>query len=1320
MPSIIPTIHVGLGGTGFYALSEIKRTIARKYFKGDPDFPLTSFLAIDTEFLTADKMSKSQNKEELNFVRTFDASNIRDVERLETRVTPEAIKSTLTNPNATGYGDFIPANANEYIEVGGDGASGIGLIGKIAMADNFSRICSNFEATVADLMGHDALNRLKSKSQYAKYTREDRINVFIFCSFGGGTGKGMALVFAAMAKEILNKQFSQQRDKYNISIINYLPECFRARGRSLAKDPSTFNYILKNQYATYKEFEWCLEKGYTNENFFKEYFKKSGSSPKTEDFINSIYNISPRLEKRGTEISSYQSLNQIVADVFSFLVMNEDSKEILASNSNDTSKKDAAVPEKETDLVRNLKYCRIGRYSLVMPEFALFEYTKFYFTKRILDDFLNGGLEKDLDYSTYQQLENKPTDHQFHPNTYATTKQGDVEQEFNKHFRIPIEAKEADLILPGDAMNYQQQQILSFMTDVVVRFETHALSFFEQGKKPEKVIDEILDTQLILLTRGFGLKFSSSFLKSLNEKLTAGVQRMLDLTKETGDYNASFFLKGLGDANPYAVEKNLDFFDFKVGSKVLVKLKEEFDGQLSGVRENINSSQFSDVSAIIERVTRVKPKSWFSRVFGAENDDRVPFPEDAKNMIGQKVRKFNQDLKKIRPLYLAAQYVEYALIINQYIQKRSDIIGSLIDSLETSRQDKHRESGLIAELDQKLRATSSLKSEANENFMIGDHENEFKGFCQDILPEKDILRDLHNRFNKDVVQNMFGALGQDLDRNLYPKVTGFTEERIKTIRYHEETGDKLWSIDKYIKFLSVQKDPNLKQQIEENLKKMMHSSDFLGSVDSNKFKDPGRALAFFPQQNFLEISDKDFLSQNINNWQSYTHGAKLIEQEDEERITLTRVQGLIPLFAFTDLQNAQNLYLRDINNAVKDDDKTRFLVKSHSSSFFMSSITEPFGKTLQLDTSEMVEIWNLGFHLGVIGVDEQGYIKLLRDVHNNDLSYFENPNRVHEKERKKRWVKAVDFNKDYNDYFHLIDSINNLLFERLHLLAENVRVGQKILNNYLTNMDYPVVPKSLFENIKNSLRNDFRDLHDYAIKYEQDYLDLYLDKADSLFKRRKFIFEEESIKKIFPRAKDHKMFFDNVTTPQVKISKTDINKKEQEDKSEQVTLETHWLLINNGNKNDKFDSSKPANYKEVKAKYDEVSFGGLSIDFYAPDIDLILKHDDFNNLIERLKVESDPLKKTYVVYSKELKSIIMKEADDFVPAEVKRGVNKPRISTEDILKLLEKDKSIGVSVKAKPKKEDWQKWDSVESIKEQYYANKAEQEGEDEDYEPDF
>ncbi|GEM_PF-6353984 len=1309
MPSIIPTINVGLGGTGFYAISEVKRTIAKKYFDGDPNFPLTAYWAIDTEFLTADKMDKSHNKEELNFVRTFDASNIREVERMETRVTPEAIKSTLANPNATNYGDFIPPNAAEHIEVGGDGASGIGLIGKIAFADNFSRICGAFEGIVADLMGHDAMNRLKAKSQYAQYSREDRLNVFIYCSFGGGTGKGMALIFAAMAKEILSKQFSNQRDRYNISIINYLPECFRARGRSLAKDPSTFNYILKNQYATYKEIEWCLEKGYANENFFKDYFRKGGSSPKTENFINSIYNISPRLEKRGIEISSYQSLNQIVANVFSFLIMNEESKEILASNSNDTSKKDAAVPEKETGLVRNLKYCRIGRYSLVMPEFALFEYTKLYFTRKILDDFLNGGLESDLANLTYPQIENKPTDYEFHPNTYATTKQGDIEQEFNKHFRLPIEGKESDLTFPGDARNYQPQQVLSFMTDVINRFETHAISFFEQSKRPEKVTDNVLDSQLTLLTKGFGLKFSYDFLKYLDQKLTTGVQRMLDLTKETGDYNASFFLKGLGDSNPYATEKNLDFFHFKVGAKVLVKLKEEFDNQLAGVREGINSTLLSDVSSIIERVTKPKKKSLISKIFGSENDERIPFPEDAKHMISEKIRRFNQNLKKIRPLYNAAQYVEYALFIHQYVQKRSETISALIDNLDNSASDS-RDSGLIAEIDQKLGGISSMKSEANENYMIGDHENEFKGFCEDILPEKDISRDLHTRFNNEVVEQMFGTMGQDLGRNLYPKVTGFSEERIRPIRYHEETREKNWSIDKYMKFLSMQKDETLKQQVEENLKKMMGASDFLGAVDSNKFKDPGRALTFFPQQNFLEISDKDYLAQNINNWQTYTHNAKLIEQENEERVTLTRIQGLIPLFAFTDLQNAQNLYLKELNSDSSDEAKEKFLVKAHSSSFFMKSITEPFGKTLQLDSSEMTGIWNMAFHLGITGVDKRGYIKVLKVASDTKLVHFENPNKMNEPESVKRWVKISDFSQDYNDYYSLVELMKTFLFERMNELADDVDdTGQMILEKYLTNPSYPMLPKSLHDNILNTPNPRLRELHSFVNdkQRKQAYLDVYHKNADVLLKKRDFALNEGELKEIFSEASNHVGFFEDRKSARPAPSSAAEDKEEKARKIESITLETLWVLVQEGDKNNPMSSPQPISYRDARVRYSDINKHGFSIDFYAPNLDLVISNKEFEDRIGELESLDKEMKKTYAVYSKELNSYIEKKGEgDYGPAENPTG-RLPMLSVEDILNVLVNDQSIGLCEQPNAKDATWLKWEAFPFIVEQHKLRSA-------------
>jgi hypothetical protein len=122
-----PTLFIGLGGTGLYAVSELKKTISRKYLNGSSNFPLISYLCIDTEFLGVDTIKKKNNfGHDLDFELNYNSEDITETERIETTVIPSEIQNILNDPQEYNLDDFIHPDSKKHIEAGGDGASGIG------------------------------------------------------------------------------------------------------------------------------------------------------------------------------------------------------------------------------------------------------------------------------------------------------------------------------------------------------------------------------------------------------------------------------------------------------------------------------------------------------------------------------------------------------------------------------------------------------------------------------------------------------------------------------------------------------------------------------------------------------------------------------------------------------------------------------------------------------------------------------------------------------------------------------------------------------------------------------------------------------------------------------------------------------------------------------------------------------------------------------------------------------------------------------------------------------------------------------------------
>jgi hypothetical protein len=1298
MSKIIPTLFIGLGGTGFYAISEIKKTIANKYFGGNPDFPLTSYLAIDTEFLTADKVDKlkSKNDSDINFITTFDASNIKDIERIETVVIPDNIKSILEKPAETGLEDFVPERANECIEVKGDGASGVGLVGKIVLANHFAAVANRVKEDINTLLGSDVLARLKTQHSYSQFDRENRINAFIFCSFGGGTGKGMALIIAAMCKELLNDRFEGERQRYNISIINYLPACFRSRGRSVANDESTYQYILKNQYATYKEFEWCITHGYNNENFFKKYFNRT-QNIKTEDFVNIIYNISPNLENSGTNISSYDSVNKIVADVFTFLVMNPESYAILQAISNDTQK--TGIAEKGTNLQRNRKYSRIGRYSLVMPEKELFEYAKIFYLQKLIDDFLQGGIEKG---KSYKEITGPGDGLNAKPENMSQTKNEELYSLFVEHYNGCPQLNSGGLIYP-DVRNYQLSSFIKPVTSEIQTLETLRVGF-EKAKKIEGAT-KLVDDVLLTVIKNSGLLYARDFLIAIIGDIEVSVHSILEKIHEKNDYGAKELLQGLGAKDIYNGNVDIKHFKFNVAGEVLNRLRDKVNESVISLNEFGTPEKFTDLTALLEPLRKPRKKG-FWKMFGVVDGDKIPFPEDAKTVVYSIVNKFNKQLIKTWSVYIAREYLSYAIKLNEHIETELNKINDFITVLQgkanqsvsflSYNSNKHVENeGLLKEIDNALLQKSVIYREANESNVIGDNNVEFKLFATKILHYDSIINDIHSKFNANIVDKLFdsNSIKANSDEISFT-VMRLCDERLEKERYDENKNTK-WTILNYLNYSFKSKDHNTRQQVEENLQKIKLYSRFLSSVDVTKFVSTSAAEASFPQYNFLEISDTDFFPTRINNWKEYVHNAKLIPQDNENKIVLTRIQGLIPLFAFTDLQEAQKLYKQSLLDAEQDEYKKHvFKVKTHSSSFFMEGIDEPFGQTLQIDRTDVINTWNMAFHLGIVNVNGNGgYVQIIGDAFKQKLTDYHDPNKNHIKIMNDRRVRLNDYVANYMNYYALINTINDLIFERLNMLAKS-KDGKEILQKYLANIRYPILTKPLFSLITTKLEDrKYGDLIYFIQEKEQNYLLTYQQIADSIMKTRKIITNDKELKEEYNGATQYLNFFSSY----VERNGSEESEASKSEKLKQITSTTKWDVIMEQNKNSKV-SKESQSWQEINKLYAKQDTSIIQLNMYAPDLDLVLSYNEFKELLPSFELEelinnagydSSIINKRFHVASEKSGGVLTKE--------MKFGVEK-------ILKLLnDGDNTLYISEKEKPqKKEDWKLWSDIKEIKDLY------------------
>lgn len=216
-----PTVIVGLGGTGKEVLLKIRRMIVETYGSLD-QLPIVSFLHIDTE--------QNAKATEPQVVLKQDIS-LSPVEQVWAKV--ENAKAILNNLSSYNYlADWFPGQLKGTDSILA-GAGQIRALGKFAFTVNYSQIKSAFQYAKQKILGHE-------KFMLDRWQVElDRgINIFVVCSFSGGTGSGMFLDLAYNLRDWVPASEMPQTSAYLV-----LPGAFSGLG----------DRVIANAYAALME-----------------------------------------------------------------------------------------------------------------------------------------------------------------------------------------------------------------------------------------------------------------------------------------------------------------------------------------------------------------------------------------------------------------------------------------------------------------------------------------------------------------------------------------------------------------------------------------------------------------------------------------------------------------------------------------------------------------------------------------------------------------------------------------------------------------------------------------------------------------------------------------------------------------------------------------------------------------------------------------------------------------------------------------------------------------------------------------------------------
>lgn len=175
--TMVPTVLVGVGGTGHEVLSRIRRLVEEGY--GDlRNFPLISFLAIDT-----DQEYKVTNP-------TAAGSPFKDNEKYWAAVTGKEVTNMISNmENYPWIQEWFPTELEKSISAIEAGAGQIRACGRFAFFCNYHKIQKAFKQACERVKAHE--NFMLDKHDIKVST--GNLNVFVVGSLSGGTGSGILL-----------------------------------------------------------------------------------------------------------------------------------------------------------------------------------------------------------------------------------------------------------------------------------------------------------------------------------------------------------------------------------------------------------------------------------------------------------------------------------------------------------------------------------------------------------------------------------------------------------------------------------------------------------------------------------------------------------------------------------------------------------------------------------------------------------------------------------------------------------------------------------------------------------------------------------------------------------------------------------------------------------------------------------------------------------------------------------------------------------------------------------------------------------------------
>lgn len=370
----MPSIMIGLGGTGKEVLLRVRRQFAERYGSLN-DFPITSYLYIDTDNAPPEESGLARDRDYLINEIDFQPS-----EKIFNPVNPsDYIQSLNSVPHIKSW----LSTSGEIGKLGtmNTGAGQIRPAARLAFYHNYDEIVQKLTLAKSRITDPKSISLVKNKYNIKNVVTE-KINIYVISSVSGGTGSGMFIDFGFLLRHLFKNQAIT-------ACFLLLPKIFQGYGKER---------VYANGYAAMKELEY-----YNFKNPFIASWKKNEEYKFQPGIYDDVYLIDGENVKNLSlsDLSSRDIYKMISDSIFHDFSNSDFANYKRGVRVNLTQYKQRFWPEENS--VDNYLFCRkysaIGQSTVSIPADRIILACTYKLSSEIIDYYLSyaEGTQSTLD-----------------------------------------------------------------------------------------------------------------------------------------------------------------------------------------------------------------------------------------------------------------------------------------------------------------------------------------------------------------------------------------------------------------------------------------------------------------------------------------------------------------------------------------------------------------------------------------------------------------------------------------------------------------------------------------------------------------------------------------------------------------------------------------------------------------------------------------------------------------------------------------------------------------------------------------------------------